>query len=181
MRVRQFLPLLACLALAGCANAAVPDLPSFAHLRDKAVESVDITVGSLPLFLARHLLSDDDPDSAKTKKMMMGVKAVQVKNYRFDSEGVYSRADIDSVRSKFTGPGWSRLAQVHDRKSGEDVDVFVAIDHDKITQLAVVAAKPREFTIVHVEGDIDPSQFDELKSQLHLPVPSMERSSQNVQ
>jgi hypothetical protein len=172
MRYRVVLPAIACLALQGCVNAAERelDLPSFTHLQSKAVESVDITIGSLPLSIARQVLKhDDDPDTATAREVLKGLTSVSVRNYRFKEDFVYSKADLDGVRAQLKGPGWSQLAQVRDNKQNEDVDVFVEMEQDKITSLAVIASKPREFTIVYVVGSIDPTQIGALQEQLNLP------------
>jgi len=176
-------PALAGLALAFVAlspvQAADLDLPSFAHLRERAVESVDITIGALPLFLMRCIVkADDDPESAEQMEVLKGLKSVRVRNYRFDSDFAYSKADLDSVRSQLSGPGWSPLAQVHDRKHNEDVDVYVALKDEKITSLAVIASEPREFTIVYLVGSIDPKKLDKLQGQFHLPETATESMSQ---
>ena len=57
---------------------------------------------------------------------------MRVRNFTFDSDDAYSRADVDSVRKQLSGPGWSPLVQAHQREPQEDVDVFINIDDDKI-------------------------------------------------
>jgi len=144
-------------------------LPSFASLQQKATESVDITIGSLALDIMSGLMDDHDEDSAEMKQLIKGLKSVQVRNYQFDSDFAYSKADIDAVRSQLSGPAWTQLAQVHDRKKNEDVDVFVALDDHKVTGFAIVASEPREFTIINIVGALDLEKIANLQKQLGLP------------
>jgi predicted nucleotidyltransferase len=103
------------------------------------------------------------------KQLIQGLKSVQVRNYQFASDFAYSKADIDAVRSQLSGPAWTELAQVHDQKKNEDVGVYVALDHHKVTGFAVVASEPREFTIINIVGAVDLDKISALQKQLGLP------------
>ena len=152
-------------------------LPSFAHLQQQATEVVDVTIGSWPLAIAARLIRDDDPDSAQTKALLKGLKTVVVRSYQFDADFVYSKEDIDAVRSQLSGPGWTQLAQVRDRKENEDVDIYVALNHDNVTGLVVIASEPREFTILNVVGSVDLAQLATLQKKLDLPDTGIEKAA----
>ena len=158
---------IACLTLTLPLLAAAqnPELkiPSFTDLEHKAVDSVNVTLDSAILGLADHFLDSNDPKTAQLKKSLGGVKSVQVRSFQFDSDFVYSKADVDSVRSQLTGPGWSRLVQVHDRNKKEDVDVYLAMDKHVVTGVAIITSDPRKFTIVNVVGTIDMDQVAQLQ------------------
>lgn len=151
-----------------CATAQGPQLtlPEFSHLQDKATESVDVTLGSFPITMARWFISDSDPDGAAVKDLLKNVKSVKVRHFEFADDFVYEKADLDSVRSQLTGKGWSSLAQVRDNKKNEDVDIFVAMNKDEIAGFAIVQSAPREFTIVNVVGTLDMKQVQALRAQL---------------
>jgi hypothetical protein len=168
---RYTLPTLACFTFAwfSSASAAELELPSFSEAREHATESVDITLGSLPLFFMRSLMNDDDPEGAEAKAVLKGLKSVHVRSYRFADDFSYSKADIDALRSQLQKPGWSAVTQVHDRKQNEDVDIFVALEKEKITSLALIASKPRELTVVYIVGSIDPKQLGKLAGPLQIP------------
>jgi Domain of unknown function (DUF4252) len=171
MLFRPFIAALACVGLPMLVAAQSPqlNLPSFASLQQKATESVDITIGSLALGIMRRLMDDHDEDSAETKNLIKGLKAIQVRSYQFDSDFAYSTADIDAVRSQLSGPAWTQLVQSHDRKKNEDVDVYVALDDHKVTGFAIISSEPREFTIVNIVGTMDLEQVTNLQKQLGLP------------
>lgn len=171
MPFRPFIAALACVGIPVLAIAQSPQLqlPSFASLQQKATESVDVTIGSLALGIVGRLMDDGDQDSAQMKQLIQGLKSVQVRNYQFASDFAYSKADIDAVRSQLSGPAWTELAQVHDQKKNEDVGVYVALDHHKVTGFAVVASEPREFTIINIVGAVDLEKIAALQKQLGLP------------
>jgi len=170
------LGLAAALALpAGLAHAGPGpelDIPNFSHLRHKAVDSVDMTIDGFLLRIASKFARADaanDPEAAAAAEVLQGLKSVRIRNFTFDSDGAYSRADVDSVRKQLTGPGWSPLVQVHKRDPQEDVDVYLAMEGEKITGLAVIAMEAREFTIVNIVGSIDIDKIGALGGQFDIP------------
>ena len=164
MRLARLITCLA-LTLPLLASAQTPELkiPSFEELQHKAVDSVNVTIDSTVLGLAGHFMPDSDPDSAQLKKTLAGLKSVQVRSFRFDSDFVYSKSDIDSVRTQLAGPGWSRLVQVRDHNKKEDVDVYLALDQHIIKGIAIITTDPRKFTIVNVVGTVDMDQITQLQ------------------
>src|SRR5581483_196791 len=156
------------LALPLLASAQPPELkiPTFADLDHKAVDSVNLPLGSAILGLASHFVDDHDPNSGEVKKTLAGLKSVQIRSYQFDSDYVYSKADLDSVRVQLEKPGWSRLVQTRDRNKNEAVDVYLALDQHTVTGIAIITSDPRKFTIVNVIGTIDVNQIAQLQKSL---------------
>jgi hypothetical protein len=143
-------------------------LPNFQQLEKKAVDSVDVTVGAWPFKLAAKFMDDDDPESKDMHDIFVGIKSVYVRSFRFDSDFVYSEADVDSVRAQLTAPTWSRLVQTRERRNHEAVDIYVATEGDHARAIAIVASKPRELTIVNIVGRIDLDKVARLQSHLGL-------------
>ena len=164
---RLILALLACLGPVALAHAQTPllKLPAFAQLRSHATESVDISLGPLPLKIAGWFTShaDNDPDSAEVAALLKGLHALHVRHYEFASDFAYPQADIDAVRAQLAGAGWRQLVQVRNPSKSENVDIYLTIDKDRITGLAIVASEPREFTIVNAVGSLDLAQVDKLR------------------
>ena len=168
----------ACLSLAAPASAG-PELtlPDFANLRDKAVDTTDVTLDGFLMRVAQKFAEstdDDDPQARQGREVLKGIKSLRVRSFEFDSDDAYSRADIDSVRKQLSAPGWSALVQVHKRDPREDVDVYLCMENGKVTGLAIIASQPREFTIVNIIGSIDIDKFANLEGQFGIP-----RVSQN--
>jgi hypothetical protein len=153
---------LALVAFAAVAEARSPrlKLPSFEHLESKAVESVDITFGRVPIRIASWFIGDEDPEGTQVKELLKSIRSLSVCHYRFDSDFVYSVEDLDAVRSQLEDKGWAPVVQVRDRKKDEDVDIFISLEDDEVTGIAIVASEPREFTIVNIVGRMDLDQVE---------------------
>jgi len=173
MRVHILVLAVATLAFPSLSSAAEPpgqlDLPSFSHLQSKATEVVDVTLGTWPLALASKLMEADDPESVEMKKVISGIKSIAIRSYEFDSDYVYSKEDVDAVRSQLTSSAWTRLAQVRKRNQVQEVDVYAALDDDRITGFAIIASEPRKFTILNIVGTIDLDQLARLEHHIDLP------------
>lgn len=165
---RLSLGLLVLLGLVGCANAESPQLalPDFSELRSRATDAVDVTIGPLPLSLAGWLVDHDaggDPGVADAKAALKGLHALYIRHYEFASDFAYPASELDSVRRQLAGAGWSQIVHVRDQKKSEDVDVYLALEKDRITGVAIVANEPREFTIVNAVGSLTMGQVNALR------------------
>jgi hypothetical protein len=137
-------------------------------LAARATETVDVTLDSSMLQLAGKFLSNEDPDSAKVKKIVGKLKSVYVRSFEFSKAGEYSPGDVESLREQLKGPVWSRIVGVRSRK-GENSDIFVKRDGDKVVGLVVIALEPKELTIVHIDGDISLEELSELGGNMGIP------------
>jgi hypothetical protein len=162
---------LACLLLPeiGAAQDARLKLPDFSSLQGKATESVNISVSPLLLHFAGAFIDGKDADSAATKKLLAGIKSIEVRSYQFASDFAYSAADIDAVRKQLAAPGWSQLMQVHHREKNEEVDMYVLIENNLTKGFALIASESRQFTIINIVGSISVEDLPKLEGQLHLP------------
>lgn len=155
-------------ALITCAAACAAEptrlkLPDFSHLQGKATESVDITVGPFMLWLAELIAPERDENGTEVKKILEGIDSVHVRSYQFEEDYAYSKDDIEAVRKQLRDEKWMSLAAIHSSKNDENVDIFVAVEDDKAKGFAIVASEPREFTIVHIVGNVDPQHLATLQ------------------
>jgi Domain of unknown function (DUF4252) len=155
--------------LLACAQDAKLKIPEFKSLAGKATESVDISISPWLLRMAGAFIDKNDPDAAATKQMLGGIKSIQIRNYEFAADFVYSAADIDAVRQQLTGPGWSQIMQVHDRDKSEDVDMYLLVENEQTKGFALIASEPRQFTIINIVGSFNIDDLPRLQKQLHLP------------
>jgi hypothetical protein len=146
-------------------------LPELPGLTEKANESVNVNLGPELLGMASRFLSSEEPEEAAAKKLVSSLTGIYVRNYSFDKDYVYPKADIDRIRLQLQAPGWNRMVETHSRKENTDVDVYVLIENGRAQGLAVIASEPREFTIVNIVGNIDLEQLHDLQK---LGVPDLE-------
>jgi len=163
---------IAALMLSGPAWAAAKgqlQIPEFAALAEKANESVTVTLDANLLGMAARFLSNEDPEQAKAKKLVSSLTGIYVRNYSFDSDYAYPKADIEGVRRQLNAPGWSRIVGVVSKKEHSNVEVFILADGNKAQGLAIIASEPREFTIVNIVGNIDLEQLHDLEGNFGVP------------
>ena len=141
----------------------------FDKLAEKASEVVDITMDSSMLQLASRFLSDKDPDEARIKKLVSGLKGLYVKSFEFDRRGEYEESDLESVRAQLRGPGWSRVVGVRSKRDGENVELFLKTEQGQVAGLAIISAEPRELTIVNIVGPVNPDDIRELGGHFGMP------------
>ena len=158
--------------------AARPALAQNAQIRmdnlDKlaagASQVIDVTIDEQLLQLASKFLSSTrSPDEAQIKELVKDLKGVYVKRFEFDGDGKYSTADIDPVLKQLRTSGWSRIVGVTGTKEIKNIEVFIMSEGSLIKGIAVVAAQPRELTVVNVVGPIDVDRLSRLQGQLGIP------------
>lgn len=142
---------------------------SFDKLSERASNVVDVNLDGPLLSLAARFLSDKDPDEAKVRKLVSGLKSVMVKSFEFDRRGEYDDKDLDDLRAQLKGPGWSRIVGVRSKRDGENAEVFLKYDGTQVNGIAIIAADPKELTIVNVIGNINPDEIRDLSGHFGIP------------
>jgi hypothetical protein len=140
---------------------------SLDRLAERAKESVDVTLDSSMLQLASGFLSND-PDDRQVKKVVSKLKGIYVRSFEFDKEGQYSMSDVEAIRSQLKVPGWSRIVGVRSTK-GENSEVYLKKTGNAIDGLVVIDAEPKELTLVHIDGPINPEELSELSGHMGIP------------
>lgn len=137
------------------------------QLAKDAEESVTVTLDRPLIELALKFLPKNDPETAKIRQAVQGLNGIYVRSFQFKNEGAYSPSLVDSMRKQLIGPGWSRIVEV--RGKGENVDVSLHQDGEKIMGLVIIAAEAKELTVVSINGDIKPEQLSELEGFAGIP------------
>ncbi len=76
---------------------------------------------------------------------------IVVRNYEFASKGQYQKSDMDALRHRLEGNGWSHI--VRNEGDGETNDIVVKTDNEGfIHDMVVLSAEPKEVNIVHLRG-----------------------------
>jgi hypothetical protein len=151
-------------------NAQLCELPaSLDQLKAKAAETADITLDANMLKLAGNAINKDKPYEAEVQKMLSNIKGICVRNYKFEKNVQYNEKDIDALRKQFSNPTWSSMVKVRNNKNGENVDVLFQTENGAFAGIAVIVAKPEEFTFVRICGSIDLAQLAKLGGQFGIP------------
>ena len=140
----------------------VIDIPP--SLAAKAAESVDVTLDGAMLRLATRFLSDDDDE---LKGMVHKLEGIYVHSYEFENDGEYDHAIVDKVQKQI-GPEWKRIVSVQS-KLKENTAIYALPKGDQLAGLVIIAAEPRELTIVNLVGIIDLDKLASLEGNFGIP------------
>ena len=142
-------------------------LSSLDHLAAKAIETVDVNIDWRLMRMASKLLSDEG-DEKEVKSLIAGIKGIYVKRFEFESDGQYTSADIEGIRSQLRGPSWTRLMNFTSKKDG-NLEVYLLMNGEQVGGLAVLSADDRELTVVNIVGPVDIEKLAKLEGQLGVP------------
>jgi len=156
------------------------DLKSLNKFAAKANDSVDVTLEGSVLQFAGKFLSDKNPDEAKIKKLVNGLKGIYVKSFEFEREGAYSDSDLAGIRSQLNGPGWSRIIGVKSKKEGENAEIYLHASGTSAGGLTIIATGPKELTVVQILGSINLDDLSELSGNLGVPQLHLEQGGKGL-
>lgn len=162
-------------AVAAIAQDARLDIGRIDGLASKAAETIEVSLDERLLRIAAKFLKQEDPDEAKVRELVSGLKGVYVRVFEFDKPGEYSQNDLEGLRSQLQAPGWTKIVGVRSRRDGENVDVHLKYQGDNVLGLAIIAAEPKELTVVNIVGPIDLEKLSRLEGQFGIPKLELER------
>jgi hypothetical protein len=76
--------------------------------------------------------------------------------------------DLEPIRAQLRTPGWNRI--ISSQSKEETSEIYTRTEQGKVVGFAIIAAEPKELTVVAIEGSIDLKDLSKLKS---LGVPSI--------
>jgi hypothetical protein len=128
--------------------------------------------------VAAKALSVKDADEREVKKLVEGLKGIYVKSFEFDTEGQYTAADLETIRTQLRGPGWTRMVNVTSKKDG-NVEVYLLFNGDTVGGLTVLHTDLKEFTVVNIVGPVDLDKLAKLEGQFGVPELNIEKTKKN--
>jgi hypothetical protein len=165
--------LVACLMVfasaAAFAQNAKLELSQLDKLASKASNVTNVTLDGSLLKLAGQEMSQkaataDSQKKASAADLVHRLKGIYVKSFEFDQPGAYTKADLESVTKQLESGGWKPIVHVEEKKSGETTGIYIMQEGGETVGMAIVAAEPKELTVVNLVGPIDFSQLGSLGS-----------------
>ena len=139
------------------------------HLAAQAKQTVDISLSSTMLQFAAKFMDGNDPEEAQVKKLLNGITGIYVKSYEFKNDGAWSPADLDRVRNQLRAPQWARIVGVTSKDDGENAEVYVRSENQKMTGVAILVSQAKELTVVNIVGAIDLNSLADLGGHFGIP------------
>ena len=177
-RINLILSLLFALPFVVHAQDSRLQLNSLDHLAAKANQTVDVSVDERLMKMASKLFNEKDVDEREVKKLVEGLKGIYVKSFEFETEGQYSAADLQTIRTQLSGPGWTRLVNVTSKKDG-NIEVYLLFNGDAVGGLAVLHSDLKEITVVNIVGPVDLDKLAKLEGQFGVPDLGIEKTKKN--
>jgi len=157
------------LALAAATLAGAQQIQiNLDRLAAKASETVDVALNGSTLQFAAKFLDSKDPDQDKIKKLMGGLEGIYVKSFEFQKKGEWQPADLDAIRAQLKSPEWSKVVGVKSAE-GETDEIYLRSQNGKLTGVTILAAEPKELTVVNIVGPVDLDSLAELGGHFHIP------------
>jgi hypothetical protein len=156
-----------------CAAAGTPaqnpriETSQLDALAAKASDTVDVNIDERLMQMAAKFLGKGE-DDVKIKEIINGLKGIYVKVLEFETEGQYTVADLEGIRSQLRNPAWNKIVNVKSKKEGS-VEVYLMQNANQITGLALLAADPKEITVVNIVGPVDLEKLTQLGGQFGIP------------
>jgi hypothetical protein len=157
------------MALASAAFAQELKMPvDLDRLAAKASETTEVTLNGRTLQLAAKFMNEEV--DAEARELVKKLKGIYVRSFEFDKPGEYSEADVESIRSQLRSPVWEKVVNVRSKRQGENAEIYFKTDTtNQIAGLVVIAADPRELTVVHIDGPLDPSDLEKIGGDFGVP------------
>jgi hypothetical protein len=96
------------------------------------------------------------------------LKGIYVKSFEFETEGQFTDADLESIRSQLRNPAWSKVVDVSSKKDGS-VQVYLMQNGTQISGLALLAVDAKEITVVNIVGPVDLEKLSQLEGTFNIP------------
>lgn len=127
------------------------DLSALDRFAGSATSTTNVTLDRAQLQSALKTMSEKTKDAGQMRNLLSGLNSVAVRTFEFSKPGAYSLADLEPVRVQLKKPGWSRIVEV--KEKNEMVEIYMRAGDAKA--FAVIAAEPKELTVVSIEGAVD--------------------------
>jgi hypothetical protein len=134
----------------------------------KATQVVDVNIDERLMQFAAKLLNKEKPDEAAVKEMVNGLKGIHVKSLEFETEGQYTPADLEAIRSQVRNVPWSRIVGVTSKREG-NVEVYLLMNGPQVGGMAILAFGPKELAVFNIVGPVDLAKLSKLEGNFGIP------------
>ena len=159
--MKRFLITVACALLAMPAMAqedALKDLPGYVDFGEMdsiyGEPKVKISIGGALLGFVGAIAKNSDPETANIFNKLKGVR---VSVYATGGDSGAALDQVSRVKNLLTASDWQPIVQVNE--DGEQVQIFMKMDGDKMNGLTLMAVDDEEAVFINVIGQLDPDEL----------------------
>jgi hypothetical protein len=135
-------------------------------LRHSASSKTEFTLDHSMLVFAAKM----DPANQDLQRVIAGVNGISVHSYHFPRTWTYDPAALSSVKDEYQAAGWKQLMNKQDKDGGPAVtDLWVLLENNAISSVAVLQAKSNEVNFIVVSGSISALDLTHLGGHFGIP------------
>ena len=171
---RRLILVLGLTMLGGCGfTGNLRSDPGFAFFDAPGLMETDrvmaLSLGPVPLRLARIMIDDKDPEA---KMFLKELDAVRIYVYEIDRNPELVKQRMDSTAQRLQQGGWQPVIAVRD--DGELVRVMFKMKGDDLIRgMVVMVQDHEELVLINLIGDLRPDMFNSYMSELDIDTPAM--------
>jgi hypothetical protein len=140
--------------------------PGIETLQDSASSKSEFTFDHSMLVLASKLEQDNDD----LRRVIAGVSGISIHRYHFPETSAYDPATLGAVNEEYRLAGWKHLTYSRESARGSGAtDLWVRMENNAISNLAILLASAKEVTFVVVSGSISPLDLTHLGGHFGIP------------
>ena len=142
--------------------AAVPQ--GIGALRQMASSKTEFTLDHSMLVFASKL----DPGDEDLRRVIAGISGVSAHSFRFPRPWIYDPAVVSSMKDEYHTGGWKQIMN-QDKGSAGMTDVWVRLENNAVSNVAMLFARANEVDYVLVSGSISPMDLSHLGGHFGIP------------
>ena len=134
-----------------------------------AKEANEVTLDKTMLGLASGMIGGKD---ASAKGLMKKMDSVLVRDYEYALPGAYRMEDVEQIRKRLDGKGWSHL--VKEKSATETTDICVKTDEEGgMSEMVIIDAEPKELSFIHLKGHMSANDLAGMGGSFGAPAEPM--------
>ena len=135
-------------------------------LRQSASSKTEFTLDHSMLVFAAKM----DPSNEDLQRVIAGVSGISVHSYHFAGAWTYDAQALGAVKEEYRAAGWKQLMNKQEKEGGAgESDLWVRLENNAISNVAVLVAKSNEVDFIVVSGSISPLDLSHLGGHFGIP------------
>ena len=145
------------------------DLPGYVDFGDLSATygepKITINLGGTMLNFVGIMSSSESPE---TSDLISKLKGIRVQIFSMDEDTDVAIDQFSKTRKNLKSSGWEPIVQV--KENGEEVQIFVKADEEKMQGLTIMAVDGEEAVFLNILGEMDPAKLGQVMKQLNVDV-----------
>jgi hypothetical protein len=159
-----------------CAMAQQPTAPtqSVREFLPQGIDTLRQSASSKTEFNLDHsmlvLASKIDSANEDLRRVIAGVSGISVHDFRYSNPASFDPQAIESIRDDYRDAGWKQVLNKYQKSGAPGItDLWVRMENNAISNVAVLVARSNEVDFFVVSGSISPMDLSHLGGHFGIP------------